>query len=66
MGAVVYCITFIDLNDILTLLIQVPLGVLIYIVGAKLFKFESFTYLLNLLKSLLKPKTNKTIQETEE
>lgn len=61
MGAVVFCINFIGLSDILTLLIQVPLGVLIYVTGAKLFKFESFEYMFNLLKSFFvkKKKTTK-------
>lgn len=53
MGIVVYCIQFIGLHDIFTLLIQVPLGVLIYFTGAFLFKFESFIFILNIIKSFL-------------
>ncbi len=56
MGAIVFCITFIGLPDIITLLIQVPLGVVIYVVGAKIFKFDSFEYLLNVLKGIFKKK----------
>ena len=51
MGAVVYCITFLNLSDIVTLLIQVPLGAIIYVAGSWLFKIESFVYLLDMLKS---------------
>ena len=59
MGVVVFCVQFIPLSDILTLLIQVPLGALIYIVGAKLLKMESFEYIWNLAKSFLGKRKNK-------
>ncbi len=51
MGATVYCINFLCLNNVLTLLIQVLLGVIIYMSGAKLFKFESFNFLLTFIKN---------------
>lgn len=51
MGAVVYCVNFLGLGDILTLLLQVLVGVLLYVMGSLLFKVESFTYLLDTLKS---------------
>lgn len=51
MGAVVYCVNFLGLGDILTLLLQVLVGVLVYVMGSLLFKVESFTYLLDTLKS---------------
>ena len=54
MGAIVYCLQFIGLNDTLTLLIQIPLGVLIYVVGSRLFNIDSFEYLLSTIKSLFK------------
>ena len=40
--------------DIVTLCIQVPLGAIIYIGGSKLFKLESFEYLLGMVKPVLK------------
>ncbi len=49
-GAVVYCVTFLGLNDILTLLIQIPLGGALYIAGSKLFKIDSFEYLFSIIK----------------
>ena len=53
MGAIVLCVQFIGLGDIWTLLIQVPLGALIYVAGAKMCKMESFEYLWNLIKGFL-------------
>ena len=50
MGAVVYCISFIGLGDILTLLIQVSLGAFLYVAGSKLFKIDSFEYLLSIVQ----------------
>ncbi len=54
MGVVVCLISLLNLNDIITLVIQVPLGVVVYFVLAKLFKMESFEYLLNMLKKFFK------------
>lgn len=53
MGAVVLCVQFIGLNSLLTLLIQVPVGAVIYIVFSKLFHIDSFEYLINTVKGLL-------------
>lgn len=54
MGIMVYCVQFIGLSNFCTLLIQVPLGMLIYIFGSKIFKMESFDYIMNLTKKILK------------
>lgn len=53
MGAIVYCVQFIGLNDVLTLSIQVPVGAIIYIACSKLFHIDSFEYLINTVKGLL-------------
>jgi len=53
MGGIVYCVGFLGLNEYVTLAIQVPLGVVIYTLGAKLFKMESFDYLLDVIKSII-------------
>lgn len=50
MGGCVYCINFLHLNNWLTLIIQVPLGAIIYIGLSALFKLESFTYILDMIK----------------
>lgn len=52
MFGIVYCVQFANLANWLTLLIQIPLGILIYIGGSKLFKFESFGYLLGMVKGI--------------
>ena len=53
MGAVVYCVSFIGLNDILTLLIQIPLGGALYVAGSKLFKIDSLEYVVSIIKGML-------------
>ena len=59
MGGIVFCVTFLKLNNIVTLLIQVPLGVLIYYFGTKLFKIDCLDYLLSTLKSIIGGKEKK-------
>lgn len=54
MFGIVYCVRFLELSNWLTLLIQIPLGILIYVGGSMLFKLESFTYILNTIKGLVK------------
>lgn len=53
MGCCVYPIQWLGLPDIVTLLIQVPLGAIIYIAGSKLFKLESFEYLWVMVKPVI-------------
>lgn len=54
MGVCVYCINLLHLNMWLTLIIQVPLGAVIYIGLSVLFKLESFTYVWNMINPLLR------------
>jgi len=58
MGGLVYCITFIGLNDWLTMLIQVPAGIIIYVSLATVFKLECWIYIKNIIKKFL-PKRKK-------
>ena len=51
MGGIVYCVELLGLNDILTLVIQVPLGIALYVLGSKLFHLEGFEYVLGLIKT---------------
>ena len=53
MGVITYSITFIGLNDWLTLLIQIPLGIIIYIFASIIFKIDSFDYILSILRNIL-------------
>ena len=64
MFAAVFPIYLIGLPDWTTLLIQVPLGVAVYVGLSLLFKIDSFHYVLNLIKSFLKRKEQST-KETE-
>ncbi len=56
MGAAVYAIELLPLNALLTLIIQIPVGILVYLLGSIIFKLESYTYVLNCLKNFLKHK----------
>ena len=56
MGAIVFCVSLLPIHEYLILLIQVPLGVLIYVGGSALFKLEIFGYMLSVAKSYLKKK----------
>ena len=53
MGAAVYCVTLLHLPALWTLLIQVPLGAGLYLAGSRLFRLESYSYLLDMLRSFL-------------
>ena len=61
MGAVIYLINLVDIHYILMLVIQVPLGVIVYIICSKLMHIDSFDYLLDVIKSLLNRKKDKEI-----
>lgn len=56
MGGAVYAIEFLGLSAALTLVIQIPLGVAFYVVGSKVFKLDSYNYILNSVKNLIKRK----------
>ena len=51
MAAVVGMVLLLKLGDLPTLLIQIPLGVLVYVLGSVLFKVESFRFLWELVKN---------------
>lgn len=53
MGGCVYCVNFLNLSSIVKLIIQVPLGAVIYIGLSALFKLESFTYCWNMIKPVI-------------
>lgn len=56
MGVGVLLITFLGLSNILTLVIQVIFGALIYIVGSKLLRLDSFLYLIQTVQTFIKKK----------
>ena len=53
MAAIVWPVSLIGLPDVLTLLIQIPLGVAVYVLGSKLLKLDSFELILSLVNKLL-------------
>ena len=59
MAAITYLVMFLNLNSALTLLIQIPVGILVYLLGSVLFRFESFFYILSTAKSFLFKRKNK-------
>lgn len=52
MGLCVYSINFLKLESYVTLVIQIIIGVLIYIIFSKLFHVKSFEYLIKILKKI--------------
>jgi len=56
MGCCIYPIQLLNLPNILTLLLQIPSGVIIYVVGSKLLKIDSFGYLWEIVKSFIQKK----------
>lgn len=52
MGLCIYPIQRLGLPDIVTLLIQVPMGAMLYITGSVVFKLESFQYLWTIVKPI--------------
>lgn len=50
MGGIVYSIIFLRLDPLVTILLQIIIGIVIYISGAHVFKMESYTYLLGNIK----------------
>ena len=59
MGVCVYLIQYLGLNDFITLLIQVPLGAIIYVLFSKLFKIDTYSYLINIIKQRMPTKQQK-------
>lgn len=54
MGTVIYTIKYLYLNEYITLISQVCIGIIVYIFLAKKLKMECYTYLLRTLKDVLK------------
>lgn len=56
MGIIVYAVTFLKFSSIVTLAIQVPVGVLVYWIGSRLFHLESYEYIFSMLKNIREKK----------
>ena len=53
MAACVWPVTLLGMGDLVTLLIQVPLGVIVYVAISAVFKIDSFSFMLGVVKKLL-------------
>ena len=53
MAACVYPVSLLGLSDLPTLLIQVPFGMAIYVLGSRLLKLDSFDYLLSVARKMI-------------
>lgn len=58
MGCIIYPIQLLNLSYFVTLLIQVPLGTVIYLGGSIVFKIDSLQYLFGIVKQLLNKKND--------
>lgn len=58
MGGIVYPIKYIHLNNIVILLIQICVGVSVYLLGSYIFGLESFRFILRIILSYVKRRSN--------
>ncbi len=64
MGLCVYSIQFLGLSNIVTLIIQIPLGAILYISSSKMLKIEAYSYIVETIKQRhAEKKTQSTPQE---
>ena len=56
MGAAVYLINLLGFSSIITMCIQIPLGIVIYLLLSLLFKLEGFTFVVGYVKTLKRGK----------
>ena len=54
MGTIVYCLGLIKIPVILLLIIQIFIGATVYIIGAKILRFDSYNYVVSLIKGMVK------------
>lgn len=59
MGICVYLISYIPCNDAVTLLIQIPVGAIIYISVSAILHLESYEYLMGIIRPILKKRVGK-------
>ncbi len=52
MGICVYCISYIGFDDLLTLIIQIVVGIVVYFIGSVVLKNESYLYLTSIIKTI--------------
>ena len=65
MGIVIYPIHWLGKPDILTIIIQITTGIVVYVALAKLSNLECFTYLIQTIKDMKQKGKKKIIYENE-
>lgn len=58
MGVIVYLLLYLGFSSLITMLLQIVVGAIVYVGLAYLFKLECFTYLVQTLLSIVKNKRN--------
>lgn len=59
MGGIVYCISFIPLPDIVILLLQIVVGIAVYVIASIVLRIESFYFIINTIKSFFRKDKDK-------
>lgn len=62
MGAVVYPIQWLGLSAIVTVILQINAGIILYVALANLFKLECYMYLVSMIKDLVRKKRSVAIE----
>lgn len=62
MGTIIYNLKWLHMVPLVTLIIQIFLGIIIYIMLAKVFKLECYTYLLKTFKDIYKKKRDSKLK----
>lgn len=54
MFGAVWCVQYLHFNNVLTLIIQLVVGIVVYAFGSMIFRLDSFYYILSILKGYIK------------
>ena len=65
MGIPVYLLNYLPINSIIILILQVAIGIVLYILFSIIFKVESFKFLWGFVKGLLKKKKSNEVEGTD-
>lgn len=54
MALIIYPIKYLNMNDIIVIILQVIIGALIYFCGSKILKLDTYSYILDIIKDKFK------------
>lgn len=57
MGTIVYTLQYLEISSVNTLIIQTFIGAIVYLIGSRLFKLETFDYLIRIIISNVKKRS---------